>query len=171
MSTNKRYGRQHSRVGLAIAAACALVALAGFGGFAAYAASSDPAPTTQAPSTTVPDVTEMEIPEGKVPVASHEGGIAGFVDAEAEASPDGYPPLDLSTETPVNGLEVTDAEGVLVGYFIERLGFVDLATAETPGAVDALIADTHTVSPELQEQQEAFEDRIEEETGIRPGEG
>lgn len=109
-------------------------------------------------SSSVPDVRDLEVPEGKVPVADHQGGIAGFVDADAESSSTGYPTLDLPSAEPVRGLEVTDGDGVLVGYFVEVLGFVDRATAETPGEVDRLRDEweAYGSSPERQQQADDF---------------
>jgi hypothetical protein len=96
----------------------------------------DPMPTT---TYTEPFV----VPEGKVPVAFDDGGrpgIAGFVDEASQDMDVPAPVLDLgSGRIPVRGWEVTDADGVLVGYFVGS--FVDLATARNVEAMDAFLAD------------------------------
>lgn len=165
--------RRSFRAGFAAAAAVAIVAVGLVGAFSVRGDSEapiavadsttsasgpvDPTTSTTATSQTsttssLPtDVGQIDIPPGKVPVASHEGGIAGFVDAEAEGSPNGYPVLQLGTNRTVKGLEVTDASGQLVGYFLEAYGFVDLETAMTPGAIDDLYADMEPMTPDQEE--------------------
>lgn len=119
-----------------------------------------------------PDVREMDVPKGKVPVASHEGTIAGFVDEAAEASPEGYPLLDLGTGRPLRGLEVADVEGEIVGYLVEGYGFLDLETSRDPGAVDQLLAppDPEDMSPEQREDYEEWR-QLQIEAGLDPGDG
>ncbi len=117
---------------------------------------------------------EVDVPEGKVPVASHEGTVAGFVDAEAEASPGGYPELDLPSEARVRGLAVTDAEGVHVGYMIEIFGFVPAEVADSPGGIDRLVAEREAeladLPPEIQEQLEQERRELSlEESPAPPG--
>lgn len=110
-------------------------------GLAVMASAGGQQEEAAAPAPSAVDVTKMEIPAGKVPVASHEGTVAGFVDAKAERDPGGYPETDLgSGDRAVHALEVTDGDGRLVGYFVELLGFVDLRTARDDAAVDALLA-------------------------------
>jgi hypothetical protein len=92
------------------------------------------------PATSLP---ALVIPEGKVPVAFDDGGmpgIAGFIDEASENMDAPRPVLDLgSGRLPARGWEVTDVDGVLVGYFIG--GFVDLETARDVEAMDALLAE------------------------------
>lgn len=121
--------------------------LAAFAGLAVVAGANDQ-PAAQTVSNV--DVTEIDVPSGKLPVASHEGDVAGFIDAQAADAPDGYPPVDLgSGRRPVHALDVTDHDGRVVGYFVEGLGFVDSATAEDDAAVDALLADAESRLAEL----------------------
>jgi hypothetical protein len=94
--------------------------------------------TTTTTTTTRPDVAKISIPPGQKPVASHDGRIAGFVDAKAEANGN-YPLLPLKAGGhEVRGLPVHDGSGRLVGYFLISLGFVDLHTATDPTALDRL---------------------------------
>lgn len=87
-------------------------------------------------------------PPGKEPLAFNDDGLtalAGYVVVEGPNGwDDGVPPpvLDIgSGRHEVRGEEVTDFDGALVGYAVDHIGFVDLATARNPEMIDALLAD------------------------------
>lgn len=83
---------------------------------------------------------DAEVPEGMTGVLDGEGEIRGYVRTSALQGV-GFSSVDLgSGKYEVSGLEVTDASGSPVGYTIEGLGFVDLATALNPEAFDAAMA-------------------------------
>ncbi len=132
-------------VGLALLAAGAGLAISRGGAPAEpptrAEATAEPAPAEVPPTTGTPSIS---VPEGKEPVAFDDGGvpgIAGFVDADALNGTDPAPVLDIGTgRYEARGLEVTDGDGILVGYFVNRVGFIDLATARDPAAVDARFA-------------------------------
>ncbi len=163
----------------AAAAVVALGAAAGVFGFA----TRDPKPadvTVAAPTETSPaPPTETSVPstnntgsQGEQRIAGPDGELVGTISADAwdQAMDDGPPMRGFGTQgREFQTLEVKDAEGVLVGYFtLGGPGFVPLATANDPAAMDALLED----SPEPMTQAEAkaaFEDGYETTT-IGPGE-
>lgn len=136
-SSTKRW-RRH----VAFAAPAAFV-LAGAAGVAAAGGGAAPTSNIVDPGDPATAPTgPAEADGGRIPVADDDGNVAGFIDAEAYESPEGLPPADLgSGDREVFATEVEDASGRLVGYYVQLLGFVDLATARDGAAIEALFTE------------------------------
>ncbi|HMJ77592.1 MAG TPA: hypothetical protein VK507_16555 [Iamia sp.] len=85
-------------------------------------------------------------PPGKEPIAFNDGGVpglAGYIDDEGPNGWDVPPPvLDVgSGRYEATGKELTDANGVLLGYAVSGVGLVDLATASDVETMDVLLAE------------------------------
>ncbi len=141
-SGSKSIGR-----GFVVAGAIALGLLGG--AVAVSATSSAPEVPAQGPP-------PAELPEtvGPEPVGGPDG-LAGWVDeADWDRAMVAGPPLRAfgTAGREFQTLEVKDADGALVGYFtLGGPGYVPLATANDPAAMDALIKDI----PEPMTQAEA----------------
>lgn len=106
------------------------------------------------PTALASDIYLQEPPDGKRLVLDHAGQPRGYIDESL---------LDLGAAPhhvtiggrSLPGIPVHDHEGALAGYLAGELGFVDLATASDPAAVDALLT-----------EQEARIAAAEEELGI-----
>jgi len=108
----------------------------------------------------------IAVPDGKVPVVDSEGGLAGFIDQAAYDGGDRYPQMEATHDgQPVYGLDVTDASGKLVGYFVEVLGFVDVQTASDPAALDAAYAAYEKLTQVTPEEQAKFDELIKQANG------
>jgi len=109
-----------------------------------------PSPTT---STSVPTPTTEPIEyvarPGYVPVADHEGNLAGYVPDNPNLDP--LPTFALGTGAPLSGQVVVDQDDVPTGYEIVGLGFVSNAQAADPAEVDRLVAEHEADEREARE--------------------
>lgn len=93
-----------------------------------------------------PTVTQpaVEVPPGLEPVAGDRGQIVGYlrVEDERRVLEEGEPPLQLgSSDVAFRGLEVVDADGAQVGWFLSGdLGFVALEEVDDPEQLAAIEA-------------------------------
>lgn len=100
------------------------------------AGADDPRPTVTQPA--------VEVPPGLEPVAGDRGQIVGYlrVEDERRVLEEGEPPLQLgSSDVAFRGLEVVDADGAQVGWFLSGdLGFVALEEVADPEQLAAIEA-------------------------------
>lgn len=100
-------------------------------------------------------------PEGKEIIAFNDGGMPGLAGYIDDQGPSGWdvpdPALDIGTGTyEATGKEITDADGVLLGYSVNGIGLVDLATARDDGVMDALLTEAaarRAAEPEMTEEE------------------
>jgi hypothetical protein len=186
-----RIGRRGVGVVVGRALAGAVVLVLGGGGEAATADDDEqPPPSSEAAAVRDPmavgdphwgheALVAGPTPPGKEPIIFNDGGVpglAGYIDSEDPDDVDrpGHPLPIGSGRYEVWGQELTDADGVLLGYAVGTVGLVDLATARDVELMDALLAEGEARHRAVEERNAALaqdEEAMERLFGIEVDDG